>query len=480
MDETAYSPTGDGRVPIFSHGPQTRRRWLCIAYAFPPINRSGTQRTLGFVRHLDRLGWDASVLTVQPQGELVDASLMQRVPQSTEVFRIPWQDRVARLKKWLPLNSHSSNSDSSRPLEGMPQRPSRNRGLRSMVSEWLNTPDSRVGWVRPAVRSGVSAMYRRPIEIIYSTSPYASAHLIALQLKRRTGLPWVADFRDPWRDQPYRTRRGALAEWCDARLERLVLSAADHVVVNTIEAQTQLTRRSYGLEDRCSVIANGWDEDVASCTTPVRFGRPGEIVLVHAGQFYGPRNPEPIFRAFTELRNRRPELAARLRLVFIGPTFFRQTTLDAFAEKVGLSERVTVLGPRGHGEALSLMAGADALLLAGAGDGSPETQVPAKLYEYLSLRKPILALVAPESPSARILREARAAALICDPRDLPGLVAAFEQLSAGYVALPDAWSGVERFARARRAAELAALFAKLTSSSAPAPVGGCLAAPAVG
>ncbi|MCH7591967.1 MAG: hypothetical protein IH989_04185 [Planctomycetes bacterium] len=89
-------------------GPKAgRRRWLCVAYAFPPINRSGTHRTLGFVNHLDRLGWDASVLTVLPRDEPLDESLIREVPDSTSVVRTPWVDRIAQVKGWLPGGSEN-------------------------------------------------------------------------------------------------------------------------------------------------------------------------------------------------------------------------------------------------------------------------------------------------------------------------------------------------------------------------------------
>ena len=79
--------------------PLDRRRWLCVAYAFPPINRSGTHRTLGFVRHLHRLGWDATVITADPRGESCDAALSLRVPASTKVVRTFWVDAVEWLKR---------------------------------------------------------------------------------------------------------------------------------------------------------------------------------------------------------------------------------------------------------------------------------------------------------------------------------------------------------------------------------------------
>lgn len=481
MDESGGCATNQDRSLNSREVCPAGGHWLCIAYAFPPVLRSGTQRTLGFVRHLQRLGWEATVLTVEPHGEYLDSALLERVPRSTEVIRVPWQDRVARLKQWMTWRSGRSVAERSRPAEQLPQQRSPMGGIRPTLSEWLNTPDSRVGWVRPAVRMAAAALSQRRMDLIYSTSPYASAHLIALRLKRDTHLPWVADFRDPWRDQPYRARRGALAEWRDARLETRVLNAADYIVVNTMEARAQLIDRNSRLANKCSVIANGWDEDLASSVSPVRLGQPNETVFVHAGQFYGPRSPEPLFRALAGLRALRPDVADRIRLVFIGPHAVRQTTLGALAKEAGIADRVSVLGPRGHREALSLMVGGDAVLLVGGEVCPTESQVPAKLYEYMALRKPILALVTPTGPSARILQEARADAVVCDPRDLPEIMAAIERMATGVATPPDAWTGVDRFSRSRRAAELATVFTRLTTPAAATHLGDeLLAVPAVG
>ena len=189
--------------------PSVRRaRWLCVAYSFPPINRSGTHRTLGFVKHLARAGWDATVLTVEPRDEAIDESLLRHVPSSTTILRVPWHDPVQRARRiadWgLRIGASSSRGAGS--LTSGSRRTTRTRrasSVREFIARLLTTPDSRIGWILPAVRAGLTAMRRRRPDVIYSTSPYASAHLAALILSRWARVPWVADFRDPWRGNPF-------------------------------------------------------------------------------------------------------------------------------------------------------------------------------------------------------------------------------------------------------------------------------------
>ena len=153
-----------------------KRNWLCIAYAFPPINRSGTHRTAAFVRGLDRLGWQAVVLTVAPPPhESLDPLLMAEVPASTEVIRVQWtrpfDSLVRQLRACLSVIT-CSEASSSIPTQARKSGASNQSFARGMAG-LLATPDSRVGWIVPAVWRGLGVIRRRRPEMIYSTSPYA-------------------------------------------------------------------------------------------------------------------------------------------------------------------------------------------------------------------------------------------------------------------------------------------------------------------
>ena len=461
-------------------GPKAgRRRWLCVAYAFPPINRSGTHRTLGFVNHLDRLGWDASVLTVLPRDEPLDESLIREVPDSTSVVRTPWVDRIAQVKGWLPGGSENVKT-SKRQNRGVDVSiPARRdfdvstRGFRDWFSRLLMTPDSRVGWIGPAVRAGLREIKRRRPEVLYSTSPYMSAHLIAQALSRRTGLPWVADFRDPWTFNPFRRiPYSTLRRW-DAWLERRVLRSASHVVCCTTRMTQEFLRRFPFLQGKCSTIMNGFDAGLLEGIKPLRDAGRDRFVMTHCGQFYGGRNPAVWFAALRRALKDAPSLAEKVVVQLIGPTTFDGKSLEELAAFHGLADVVRVLGPKSHAESLGYMAGSDALMLAASDGLGGELQVPNKLFEYLAIKRPIIATCAHGNPTVDILADAEAQAVVCEPGDERALANAIAGQALRSLDEPTesacrptrTWSGVHRFDRAHRAAELANVFERLVGGT---------------
>lgn len=443
-----------------------RRRWLCIAYAFAPINRSGTHRTLGFVKHLDRLGWDATVVTVEPGTEPVDDTLLAQVPSTTIVVRTIWAQPVQRLKRFMGLHTAPSPEEardhSRRVRRFHRKRRHRRRGLREWISRFLMTPDSRIGWIAPAVSAAMKSIRKSRPDVIYSTSPYMSAHLIAMIVAYRTAIPWVADFRDPWRDNPFRKLGFKSLDRWDAWLERLVLRRATHVVCNTPTYERRLHDRFPMLASKCSTILNGFDADIVGGLEPKWIAPRGEFVFTHCGQFYGSRSPLPWLWALRCLRNDAAIPARKPHLFLIGPDHFEGRPLVDLARSAGVGDCVHVLGRMPHRQALSYLAGSDALLLAGSVGTGSDLQVPGKLFEYLALRKPILAGVAPTSPVVGILQKAGAVARICAPNNIDAISDAMRTMtSERHHDGNGSWNGVERFDRARRAEELAALFERL-------------------
>jgi len=396
------------------------RRWLCIAQAFPPVNRSGTHRTLGFVKHLDRLGWQATVVTAQPHNDPIDATLLADVPASASVRRTAWADPVASLKHLFGFRDTGEDHREPARQQVEANRPP-GRSLREWLTRLMFTPDSRTGWILPAVRASMAAIRKCRPDVIYSTSPCMSAHLAALLVRLRTGLPWVADFRDPWRDNPFRQSGFASLEWWDGWLERRVLRNASHIVCNTPTMRQCLCARMPLLAAKSTTILNGFDLDSLDGLVPVRTGAPGDFIFMHCGQFYGPRSPAVWFRALRRLLEESPDLARRARLALIGPDLYKGEHLKELARQADVADAVIVLGLRTHAEALARMAGSDALLLAGADGPGSDLQVPNKLFEYVAIGKPILATAAANSPIitilGTILGKMHAPALICPPDD---------------------------------------------------------------
>ncbi len=452
-----------------------------MAYAFPPINRSGTHRTLGFVKHLDRLGWDATVLTVEPRGEPLDEQLSGDIPASTTVLQTPWIDWIARIKESLPAHRRADRPSSAAGGTGPPRRSlngaesavehTMSTGFRDWFTRALQTPDSRIGWIGPAVRAGLREIRRRRPELLYSTSPYMSAHLIALRLSRRTGLPWVADFRDPWTANPFRQLPyRSLRRW-DAWLELRVLRHASHIISCSPTMTAQMCARYPLIRKKCSTILNGFDRDRLDRIEPRRPAPGGGFVLTHCGQFYGTRTPHVWFAALRRALQQEPKLADRIRFVLLGPETFDGQSLRDLAASFGVAACVRILGPKSHTESLAHMAGSDALALGAATGPHGDLQVPNKLFEYLAVQKPIIATCCEKNPIARILDSAGAEAIVCDPDDGQALADAIRRLAMGRrIELSRPWAGVEAFDRSHRAAELARIFQQLAPAEELAPV----------
>lgn len=444
------------------------RPWLCIAYAYPPIQRSGTHRTAAFVRGLVQHGWQATVLTVSPPaGEAIDEDLMNGVPAATCIVRSAWLrpvDSLARrVRGWFraPANARIPKN----PNGSCASKPSSDPSLRSSISKWLSTPDSRVGWIAPAIAAGVSAIRRRKPEIIYSTSPYASAHLIALALHWLTRVPWVADFRDPWCGNPFEDKRSSLVERINGWLEACVLRSASRVICNTPTMEQTFVKRRPALRVKIGTIMNGVDMEAMRSVHPQRLGGENDFVFAHCGQFYGPRTPETLFSALRMLVSEYPAEAARVRLALIGSASFQGRSLLEIATQSGVAGCVLIYGERSHREALCLAAGADALVLMGAAGAGDDIQVPQKLFEYLALRRPILALIGRENPGVQILRESGADAAVCEPGDAAGVAQAMRQLGEpARRPAPASWHGVHRFDRSLRVRELLSVFEELANS----------------
>jgi len=455
-----------------------RPHWLCVAYAFPPINRSGTHRTLGFVKHLDRLGWDATVLSAIARGELWDESLLREVPASTRILRTGWVDASERIKTLYrfrtPQKMRGANvipcgtdfpvgQKTPEHPRGLKPAARKKRGFREWISRLLITPDSRIGWIGPAVRAGLNAIRCRRPDVIYSTSPYMSAHLIALLLSRHVRLPWIADFRDPWRGNPFRGLGFSSLERWDAFLEWIVLRSATHIVCCTPTMTAQLRRRRPFTESKMTTILNAFDRERFDDIQPMRIAPVDHFVLTHAGQFYGPRSPKVWFAALRRVMDRMPELAGKIHLVLIGSHKFEGRSLFDWAADVGVSDHIRLLGRKTHAETLSCLAGSDALMLAGSSGHGGELQIPNKLFEYLAVRRPIIATCLVASPIVSILDSARAEALVCDPTDEQALAEAITRLVIHRrVDVADTWSGVDQFERAYRAAELAEVFQRVS------------------
>lgn len=348
---------------------------LMIAFHFPPAAMSsGHLRTLGFARHLPEFGWNPIVLSARalayPRTSPLAADV---IPQGCTVHRA------------LALDA------------------SRHFAIGKKYPGFLAQPDRWASWWPAAVLQGLRLIRRHQVRAIWSTYPIMSAHCIARTLSGIAGLPWVADFRDPVSSSVEAENPYSVAS--QQRWERRVLHSAAHTVFTTPGALRDYAGRypEAGLGGRLSVIGNGYDEmafaDLPSAPPP-RNGRP--LVLVHSGLLYPEgRDPAPFFEALARLKTAGFAGPTQLQVVLRASGWEARYQQDI--DRLGLADMVTLAAPVGNREALVEQAAADGLLLF---QGSKfDRQIPAKVYEYLRIGRPIFALVGAEGDTASVLRD---------------------------------------------------------------------------
>lgn len=350
---------------------------LFIAYHYPPIRSSGIERALHFARRLPEFGYRPLVLTTAAFGGASDPQV-QRAWEPLKLYR---QLRNPAVRAGAAPSDRRTN-------------PGRLQGLIGFLRRWAVFPDLQITWVPFALQRALQMVEREAPAALYSTYPPASAHLLGLLLKRRTGLPWVADFRDAWTSDPLEPDLPAWRQALERQLEQAVVEAADAVVTATELSAEYLRKRYARSASRVRVITNGFDPEEFSGIQ----GAPpagGPLRLVHTGSFsysHPQRSPQPLFAALEALLAEDQAWAGRLRLVLAGSLSPAEGQAAAALEAAGVVE---CLGPLERRQALALQQQAHLLLLVDHARPWPASNVPGKFYEYLAARRPILALCGP-------------------------------------------------------------------------------------
>jgi hypothetical protein len=296
-------------------------------------------------------------------------------------------------------------------------------------------------------------------DVIWSTFPISTAHLIGLTLHRMTGLPWVADFRDPMLQTSYPTSKlqRRIYKWIEAQ----TLKRCSAAVFTTHGAMNAYRERFPALASKFSVIENGYDEDgltvPPAAEVPAALPQGRRLTLLHSGVLYqSGRDPSAFLAALAALKQAGRIAAATLRVVLRAPG--DAADMQKLVDEHGVGDIVEIAPSVPYREALQEMLAADGLMIF---QGTPfNTQIPAKLYEYFWARRPILGLVDPAGETARVLRTAGFDSLVAmDQMDaiVPALERFVEQIRGGtaYVATPEV---VAQCSRANRARQLADVF----------------------
>jgi glycosyltransferase involved in cell wall biosynthesis len=407
---------------------------MMVAFHYPPYEGgSGVHRTLKFSQYLPNLGWQPIIISANCRAyPKIGTEELKEIPSDVIVERPFALDTAKHL------------------------------AIGGRYSRLLALPDQWATWWFDAVRVGLKLIRRHQPIFIWSTYPIATAHLIGLTLHRLTGLPWIADFRDSMTEENYPRDRWSRQSYL--WIERRAARYASRLIFTAESTRRMYLERYPELKaDRCLLIPNGFDEeDFARIRTDTcRRAQKQTIRLIHAGLIYtDDRDPRAFFRALSRLKKHR--LIDASALVIDLRASGSEVYYADLLRQLGIDDVVRLLPALPHRQVLQDCAEADGLLLFQA--ASCNHQIPAKVYEYLRLGKPILALTPMEGDTGQLLLQVGGATVV-DLADEEGIYEAIpsflDALRAKRHSLPN-MALVHRYSRKYQAMQLAACLSELS------------------
>lgn len=367
------------------------KKMLLVSYLFPPIGGGGVPRPLKMAKYLAKLGWEVHVLTVE--------FAYHATKDNTLLNQLPGNVHIHRAKEWNPINyvRPKNTTQSQAGTKGEQTGGRKKKIIMPLISflkhakNTLMIPDESILWYKAASRLGKQIVKEYDIPIMFSTSGPNTCHLVARSIKRKTGIHWIADFRDPWTQNMHRSGipwREALEE----KMEQSVMEESDGITTVTRGFADNFLQKYKTEIKQIKVIYNGFDpEDYQNIQADEKHD--GLFVLLYTGIFYKERNPRLLLNCVKELIDEGKVDPAHIRLRFAGVFDYPgyRENQDC-VNQLGLNDVVEVMGNLPHQQALTAMKNADVLMLIGDTAPGSGVYIPGKLYEYMAIGKPIFAL----------------------------------------------------------------------------------------
>ncbi len=379
------------------------KKVLIITYYWPPGGGAGVQRWLKFVKYLPEFDWEPIVYVPEnPEYTAIDNSLEKDIPPGTKVIKTKVWEPYELYKKFVGLKKEDKINSAFLSEKKKPQ------GIENMAVRIRGNffiPDARKFWIKPSVKFLTKYLEQYPVDVIVSTGPPHSLHLIACKLQQKTGLPWIADFRDPWTQISY-YKDLKLSTWADRRhkkLEKKILAGADRILVvsgGMKEEFNKIYHRDY------KVITNGFDtEDIPSenIIPDTKFS------IAHIGTLAKSRNPELLWKVMEEIANNDPRFKQDLEIKLVGKVDI--DVLDMIKSHE-LEDNLKLIPYLPHDKVILEQHKSAVLLLLIHNTPKAKQILTGKIFEYLSAKRPILCIGPEDGDAAKIIHKTKSGATV--------------------------------------------------------------------
>lgn len=381
------------------------KKVLILTYYWPPSGGAGVQRWLKFVKYLREFGWEPIVYTAE-NGEypVLDESLFKDIPKGITILKQPIWEPYQLYKKVI------GQKKDERVVSGFLKE----KGKISWghkLSLWLRgnvfIPDARRFWIRPSTNYLSRWLKENPVDAIVSTGPPHSMHLIGINLHNKTGIPWLADFRDPWVNIDFAgdLKMSTWAKNKNIALEKKVLNTANLVVVvSDLMAEEFRSKTNKPVE----LITNGFDpDDFIVDESLIR--KVGKFSIVHTGSLNDRRNHPALWKCIAQLREENAEFKSLCEIRLIGKN---DVSVRESIQKAGLDDCTVWIDYLPHEQIMVEQQSASLLLLSINNYGAAEDQffsskatLTGKLFEYLAAQRPILMVGPDDGQAAEVVRK---------------------------------------------------------------------------
>lgn len=356
------------------------RRVLILTYYWPPAGSSGVQRWLKFVKYLREFGWEPIIYTANnPEAAAFDDSLKNDVPDGIKVIRrnVP---EPYKIYKFITGNKGKNLG------VGFTTVGSKKSGVLNKLAIWIRgnffIPDARMFWIRPSTKFLTKYLKENPVELIISTGPPHSLHLIANNLKKKYNVPWIADFRDPW-TEIYFYKSLKLTPFADSIQKRLELKVLRNADINVVVSKSMANSFKQKGINNIEVITNGYDHTDYDFEAMVD----SKFSLVHIGTIPPDSNSPLFWKALSRMVDSDSVFKENLVLRFVGDI---DSSVADLLEKNDLLKYVERVTYKPHSEIPYYQKQAQVLLVL-IPSHSKEI-LTGKIFEYLAAKRPIMAI----------------------------------------------------------------------------------------